>query len=350
MSVAGGKLTRALTALEKVSMRNGRSDGTGGPRESGGRFGLLRAVAAAPAMLGSVGLVVVATGGLGAWALPALLIWVGCGAVALTRGGERIAVRVAFGFRRPSPAQAAVLQPLCAAALTSAGTRADDVELYVQRNRQLNAYATGGRSVAVTSRVLDEHRAGRLSDGQVVAVLVHELGHHASRATRPMLIAMWLAAPWRVAARLLASLTSGLSRCQPGWALAVVCVCGVVVAVVRAVHEGRWLAGGVIAAIALIAVVCPLVDAWACRRAEFAADRFAADHGRADELAAALRALHGRSSTVSGLSGRLLATHPTADERITALGRVATGWHAAVLRSRRLVRASRRSLELSPAE
>jgi len=306
-------------------MRNGRSDGAGGPREPSGRFGLLRAAAAAPAMLGSLELVVVATGGLGAWALPALLTWVGCGAVALTRGGERLAVRMAFGFRRPSPAQAAVLQPLWSAALTSAGTLAEDVELYVQRNRQLNAYAAGGRSVAVTSRVLDEHRAGRLSDGQVVAVLVHELGHHATGATRPMLLAIWLAAPWCVAVRLLASLTSGLSGRQPGRALAVVAVCGIVVAVIRAVHQGHWLAGGVVAAIAVFAVACPLADAWTCRRAEFAADRFAADHRCAVELTDALRALHGPSSTVAGWYRRLLATHPTPDERIGALLAVPSG-------------------------
>lgn len=306
-------------------MRNGRSDGAGGPREPGGRFGLLRAVAAAPAMLGSLGLVVVATGGLGAWALPALLIWVGCGAVAFTRGGERVAVRLAFGFRRPSVAQAAVLQPLWAEALRLAKAAAGDVDLFVQRAPQVNAYAAGGRSVAVTSRMLVEHQAGRLADEQVVAVLVHELGHHGTGATRPMLIAMGLAAPWRVAARLLASLTSGLSGRQPRRALTVVGVCGVVVAVVRAVHQGRWLAGGVVAAFALFAVVCPLVDAWTCRRAEFAADRFAADHRCAVELADALRALHGPSSTVAGWYWRLLATHPTPDERIGALLAVPSG-------------------------
>jgi STE24 endopeptidase len=69
--------------------------------------------------------------------------------------------------------------------------------LYVQPARQLNAYAAGGRSVAVTSRGLRDYGAGRLSEDQIVAVLVHELGHHATGATRPMLTATWLAAPWR---------------------------------------------------------------------------------------------------------------------------------------------------------
>jgi STE24 endopeptidase len=75
---------------------------------------------------------------------------------------------------------------------TNDRTAASDVELYVQTAQVPNAYAAGGRSVAVTSRVLEDHRAGRLSEQQMVAVLVHELGHHATRATRPMLLALWL--------------------------------------------------------------------------------------------------------------------------------------------------------------
>jgi STE24 endopeptidase len=116
-------------------------------------------------------------------------------------------------------------------------------------------YAAGAHSVAVTSRVVEDYRTGRLSEPQVVAVLVHELGHHATGATRPMLIAMWLAAPWRVAARLLTGLGSALSGRQPQQGLAVVGVLGVVVAVVRSVHQGHSLDGGLVAAVALAAVM-----------------------------------------------------------------------------------------------
>ena len=81
-----------------------------------------------------------------------------------------------------------MLQPAWATALRVTGTRAGDVELYVQTARVPNAYAAGGRSVAVTSRVLEDHRAGRLLEDQLVAVLVHELGHHGTGAARPMLL------------------------------------------------------------------------------------------------------------------------------------------------------------------
>jgi STE24 endopeptidase len=306
-------------------MRNDAIPGADRVRGPAVRFGLMRAAAASPAMFGSMLLVLVAGGGPGAWALVVALTWACCGAVLLTPGGERAAVRAAFGFRRPNSEPAAVLQPLWSAALRLAGASVDDVELYVQRAWQLNAYATGGRSVAVTSRVLDDHRAGRLSGDQVVAVLVHELGHHATGATRPTLLAMWLAAPYRAAARLLSGTGRALCGRQSRRDFTVMGIPVMGVAVVRAVYQGHWLAGGVAAGIALCAVVCPLADAWTCRRAEFAADRFAADHGCARELADALRALHGPPSTTAGWSRRLLATHPTANERVSALLAVPSG-------------------------
>ncbi|WP_175484081.1 M48 family metalloprotease [Modestobacter sp. DSM 44400] len=261
----------------------------------------------------------VATSGLHPWKAPVLLVWVGCGAVGLTRAGERVAVRVAFGFRPPSAAQAAALQPLWAAALRLSATPVGEVDLYVQRSRQPNAYAAGGRSVAVTSRALEDYRAARLAAEQMVAVLVHELGHHATRATQPMLVAMWLAAPWRMAARLLTGLAGVLSGRPSQRAVRTVVTAGIAVAGVRAMQQGHWMVGGVLGALALLAVICPLADAAVCRRAEFAADRFTADHGLGPELATALRTLNDGSNAAAGWSRRLLAPHPTPERRISAL-------------------------------
>jgi hypothetical protein len=75
----------------------------------------------------------------------------------------------------------------------------------------------------------------------------------------------------------------------------------------------------VLAVVGLAAVLCPLADAAIRRQAEFVADRFAADHGLALELAAALRAMDDGQRVACGWSRRLLASHPTADRRISAL-------------------------------
>ena len=103
-------------------------------------------------------------------------------------------LRATCGFHRPSPAQAASLRPAWSAALAVTGTAAGGVELSVQTAAAPNAYAAGGRSVAVTSQVVEDHTSGRLPEGQLVAVLVHELGHHATGVTRPMLLLTWLTA------------------------------------------------------------------------------------------------------------------------------------------------------------
>jgi hypothetical protein len=79
--------------------------------------------------------------------VPIVLVWVSCGAVGLTRAGERVAVWGAFGFRRPSPAQAAALQPRWAAALRLSATPASEVDLYVQRSRQPNAHGRRGQQL-----------------------------------------------------------------------------------------------------------------------------------------------------------------------------------------------------------
>ncbi|WP_336031692.1 M48 family metalloprotease [Geodermatophilus sp. FMUSA9-8] len=297
-----------------VSERRPRGDG----RRHAVGDGLWRIVAAAPAVLGS-SLLTLASVPLGPWAALFPLVWVASAAVLLTRVGERIAVRGAYRFGRPSAVQAVVLQPAWATALRMTGTAAGDVELYVQAARVPNAYAAGGRSVAVTSRAVEDCKSGRLSENQLVAVLVHELGHHASGATRPMLLVSWLAAPWRVARNLLIALASVLAGRQSQRGAMVAVVVGLAVAVTRTLHQGQWMVGGVLVFLGLAVVLCPLADAAISRRAEFVADRFAADHGLALQLAAALGAMDDGQPAASGRLRLLLASHPTSERRIRAL-------------------------------
>jgi hypothetical protein len=104
----------------------------GDARRRGVRFAPWRAVAAAPAVLGSLLLLMLASVALGRWAALLLLAWTASAGALMTRVGERIAVRPACGFRRPSPGQAATLQPTWGTALRVTRTAAGGVELYVQ--------------------------------------------------------------------------------------------------------------------------------------------------------------------------------------------------------------------------
>ncbi|MCU1667899.1 MAG: rane protein of unknown function [Blastococcus sp.] len=293
-------------------------------RPRSARFRLGRAVAAAPAMLGSLLLMLVSVA-LGRWlGLLLPLVWAAGAAVLMTRVGERMTVRAACGFHRPRPAQAASLKPAWSTALAVTGTAAGDVELYVQTAATPNAYAAGGHSVAITSRIVEDHASGRLPERQLVAVLVHELGHHATGATRPMLLLTWLTAPWRATASVLAGLASTLAGRHPRQGLSIVVLAGLAVAEVRALQQGQWMAGGVLVVVGLTAVLVPLANAAISRRAEYAADGFAADHGLAIELAAALRVLDAGHRAPRGWS-RVLSSHPTSEQRIRALQTATVG-------------------------
>src|SRR5437764_551993 len=108
-------------------------------RSRTGWFDAWRAVAAAPAMLGSLLLVMVLFGWLGEWEALVLLIWLGAGAAMVTKVGERFAVRVGYRFRSPTAAQQQLLASAWAAALHRADLQPDAVDLYVQRSGRPNA-------------------------------------------------------------------------------------------------------------------------------------------------------------------------------------------------------------------
>lgn len=272
--------------------------------------GLWRAAAALPAMISSAALLLILAGGMSRWEGPVLLGWLGCGALTLTPVGERVAVRVGFGFHRPTHPQAAVLAPLVTLALRRCGVSPGGVDLYVQHRPAANAYTVGRRSVAVTTGLLTDFQARRLGAEQMIAVLAHELGHHAAGATRFALATGWLGAPWRCATQLQIGLSSlTLGRRQPPRLLLAVVGAGVVLAVVQAAQRQQWTAAVELAGVASAALGCPLLDAAASRRGEFTADRYAEAAGLGPQLGAALRAL-GSQQASDGWTARALVPPP----------------------------------------
>jgi hypothetical protein len=108
-----------------------------------------------------------------------------------------------------------------------------------------------------------------------VAVIVYKPGHHATGATQPMLITLWFEASWRVVTGLLTGLACALSWHPSQRTMQTTLFLGITVAVGCALHQDDWMVGGVLAGLALSAVIRPLADAAVVRRAEFAARRFA---------------------------------------------------------------------------
>lgn len=284
------------------------------------RRGGWRTVVALPAVVGSTLLMLVLLGWAGRWEPLLMLAWLASGAAVFTGVGERAAVRADCGFRPLSARQQVVLGPPWLAVLDRCSVPADSVTLYVQRSREPNAYAVGGRSVAVTTGVAAGFLAKTLTEADLSALLAHELGHHAHGAIRFSLVTMWLAAPWRIASRLVLGLALRLSGREPGRLLAAVVAATVVVAVVQAVQRHQLLIAGVLAALALCGVVCRLADAALSRRDELAADRFAAQAGYGAALTGALHRLDvGQQHQGRPLLERALARHPPVETRLDAL-------------------------------
>jgi STE24 endopeptidase len=151
-------------------------------------------------------------------------------------------------------------------------------------------------------------------------VLVHELGHHLTRATRFTLIAVWLATPWRLASRLMIGIgLATVGRHQRRPLLALVTVAVVAIAVVQSVQQHETAAAVLLATLLVCGVACPLADAWVARRSEFAAVRFAADRGTGRQLAAALRNLDPGYRDRHTWTQRALSRHPSAQCRIRAI-------------------------------
>jgi STE24 endopeptidase len=182
----------------------------------------------------------------------------------------------------------------------------------------VNAYAVGGHSVALSRGLITEHQGRRLSDADLVAVLVHELGHLVVGNVRFGLLADWYSGPSRLAWRLMVGVPArvfGFGR-HPRLVQGLL-VGGSVIAIARGIAEHAWLPVAVLSTVLLVTTFARIADAARSREAERAADRFAVDCGVAGDLGHALTAM-GDGRLHRHLSA-VLAGHPTQQERLNEL-------------------------------
>lgn len=272
---------------------------------------MLAVASALPGLLSSVFVLVVAgelvAPGAWGWLLPG--VWIAAGAVLFVRPVELELVRLVFGFRRPNPVESNRLGPAWESVCRSAGVDPAGYVLLVQEATHLNAFAAGGRVVAVTTAALE------LRPERLAAVLAHELGHHLAAHTTVSMLAWWFALPARGVAwlvRQVLRLVVSIART------------GDLVGVLGAILLALALLSG-LAYLSLWLILMPFVSpllAWAARVGEYRADRIAARLGYGAELVGVLRtwvALEG--ARVTGLWQRVLATHPPHLSRIARLTR-----------------------------
>ncbi|MFF8725576.1 M48 family metalloprotease [Streptomyces sp. NPDC015171] len=225
-----------------------------------------------------VGLVSLFFGGFG---ILVVLAWLASGALAFYRPAESAFARHLLRLRRPTPQERAKLEPVWREVTARAGVEGRTYELWVEDSDNLNAVAAAGHIVGVTRFAMNQ-----LPNGELAAVLAHELGHHVGGHAWSGLLGYWYALPGRIAWRLLKAV-SGLaykvSRVFGCFGIAfVVLFLGVIaLATISTLYGLPLLVLGVPYALAAVG-----------RRSELRADEHAAALGFAPMLAAVLGKLH----------------------------------------------------------
>lgn len=275
-------------------------------------------LAAAPAMTGSLLLLVFLSGGIAPWGPVAVLAWLCIGVATLTRPGEAAAARLLCRFRRPSTEDVDRIRPILHDVQQRCGLASGSVDLYVITDQHRNAYATGRRSLALTTRLIEDHKRGAITDASLACIISHEVGHLAMRHVRLTPMLAWLAMPWRTTYRLGAQLVMPIAARQPRVLLAVVVVAVFSVAIANGAQQHEWASVSVLAGLAFSTLVAPVLDAAAGRASEYAADQFAAQAGYGDELARALTGMNPVNGAGT-LHSQMLSRHPRTKHRVRRL-------------------------------
>ncbi|GAA2266649.1 peptidase M48 [Streptomyces ruber] len=272
-----------------------------------------------PHFLGSLFVVTLVSLFFGGLGILLVLAWLVSGALVFHRPTESAVARHVLRLRYPTPQERAKLEPVWREVTARAGIEGRAYELWVEDSDSLNAVAAAGHIVGVTRFSMNH-----LPNGELAAVMAHELGHHVGGHAWSSLLGYWYALPGRMAWRALRSVTGFLfrvSRAFSCFGVAFFALCGgsLVLASISSLYG-----------LPLLVLAVPYALAAVGRRAELRADRHAAALGFAPMLAAVLDKLHqqeqleaaalaartgGAPPAESPLS-RLLSSHPDYHTRL----------------------------------
>lgn len=246
------------------------------------------------------------------WGLPLWLFAIGylaAGVLLFTRPIQRLVLTRLLGARRPTPEEAARLEPAWREVAQANHLPPGRFLLAVLDEDELNAFASGGHLVVVTSFATEA-----LSHDELCGVLAHELSHHLGSHTVALTVGQWLSLPIVVLAQV-GFFLQNVARAATdafGRDSASLTALGRMVGAVLTAASWVFLAG---------LVVARSVGNVVGRGAEYQADGRAVEMGFGRELARALRRTlsHGQSDRPTGWRERLRATHPPARTRVARI-------------------------------
>ncbi|SES10162.1 STE24 endopeptidase [Actinokineospora terrae] len=239
------------------------------------------------------------------------VLWVLSGAVTFVPSVEALLAKLMFDMRPPTTVEMTRLRPLWESVCVAASANSSKYSLWVEQSKELNAFAAGGRTVAVTRRALE------LPPRALEAILAHELGHHLSGHSRVSLLAWWYELPaqgaiWLVTTAMRLVLAVGRVFARFGssaGALAATLLSLLLLAGLIALNP--WLL--------LMPLLSPLL-AWSRRLGEYRADATAAGFGYGPDLVNVLSGwLAAEHAVRRPLRVRMLASHPATADRIRRL-------------------------------
>ncbi|MET8977633.1 M48 family metalloprotease [Streptomyces sp. NPDC004539] len=250
-------------------------------------------------------------------AIVLVLAWLAGGALVFHRPTESALARYLLHLRRPTPQELARLEPVWHEVTARAGVEGRAYELWVEDSDSLNAVAAAGHIVGVTRFAMDE-----LPNGELAAVLAHELGHHVGGHAWSGLLGYWYALPGRLAWRALKAVSGLVFKASRafggvGFLITLLVVGSIALATIRSLYG-----------LPLLVLAVPYALAAVSRRSELQADRHAAGLGFAPMLAAVLEKLHeeqeraalaaanGSVRLEGGMLSRLLSSHPDYHTRL----------------------------------
>lgn len=238
-----------------------------------------------------------------------VLAYLGAGVLLFVRPIQRLVLTRLLGARRPTRDELAVLEPVWRSVTQAVHVPPRRFVLAVLDADELNAFASGGHLVVVTSYAIEV-----LPDDELAGVLAHELSHHLGLHTVALTVAQWLSLPIVLLARIGFSLqniaraaTDTFARGSSSFTI-----------------FGRLISGILNAAawVFLVAIlVANAIGNVVGRGAEFQADRRVAQMGFGPHLSAALRRFvaSGLAERPARWQDRLFASHPPARTRVARI-------------------------------
>jgi Zn-dependent protease with chaperone function len=243
------------------------------------------------------------------YAIVAAVVIVAGAVLMVLRPVERFAARALFRMREPTAEESARVEPLLDSACRAAGIDRARLVLLAEDSSAINAYATAGHLVCVTTGALG------LEDRQLEAVLAHELGHHSELHPWISALTWWLqlpAVPLKALLRWMRGAIGAIAAGIGGLAKPI----GVVLLLLL------WI---VTIQVLWLVWIADVLAAWIARRTEFAADARAVQFGYGPALLEAYARLGGHEEP-KGRLARLVDFHPPMEERV---GRVSSALSAA---------------------